>query len=415
MVAKGWNGPEITMDALVIGGGMAGLTLAIALRSAGLSVAVVERDAPERMRAAEFDGRVSAISAGSRRAFETLGLWRAMASAAAPVFDIRVTDNHSPAFVHFDHGELDQGPLGHIVENRVIRAALFDAAGEAGVEFIAPASVAVIGRDARRAVVELSDGRRLAAPLVVGADGRASLVRAEARINQTEWRYSQGAIVTIVVHERPHRGIAEERFLPSGPFAILPMTDDGRATHRSSVVWTERETLVDALLALGRADFDAELAARFGGHLGGIAAVGPRWSYPLGLSLAEAYVADRVALIGDAAHGIHPIAGQGLNLGIRDAAALAEVIVDARRLGLDYGMTTVLADYERWRRFDNVCLAGATDVLNRLFSTGFAPLALARRAGLAAVNRLGPARRFFMREAMGIAGDLPRLIRGEAL
>lgn len=407
---------DIRAEVTVIGGGMAGLTLALALASAGLKVCVIERDDPVLWADQAFDGRVSAIAAGSRRVFEALDLWRAMAAAAAPILDIRVTDDDQPFFLHFDHGELGHEPLGHIVENRVIRAALLGAVDRfPSLVLMAPKGIAAIERDGRAAVVVLDDGQTVTAPLVVGADGRASRVREDAAINQTEWLYDQAAIVTTVNHQRPHEGVAEERFLAPGPFAILPMTDDADGCHRSSIVWTERRDLVPAFLDLGTADFNGALSERFGDHLGASAAVGPRWSYPLGLSLAEAYVADRLALIGDAAHGIHPIAGQGLNLGIRDAAALAEVVVDAARLGLDFGMKTVLEDYQRWRRFDNVALAGATDLLNRLFSNTFGPLRLIRGLGIAAVNRIGPARRLFMREAMGLAGDLPRLVRGEAL
>ncbi len=407
---------DIRAQVTVVGGGMAGLTLALALASAGLEVCVIERDDPTAWADQAFDGRVSAISAGSRRVFETLGLWRAMAAEAAPIFDIRVTDDDQPFFLHFDHGELDQGPLGHIVENRAIRAALLGAVDRCGcLVLIAPRGITAIERDATAARVILDDGRAVTAPLVVGADGRASAVRDGAGINQTQWRYGQAAIVTTVTHQRPHEGVAWERFLTPGPFAILPMTDDDAGRHRSSIVWTERGDLVPAFLDLGAADFNGALGQRFGDHLGAVSASGPRWSYPLGLSLAEFYIADRLALIGDAAHAIHPIAGQGLNLGIRDAAALAEVVVDAARLGLDFGMKTVLEDYQRWRRFDIVALAGATDLLNRLFSNTFGPLRLIRGLGLAAVNRFGPARRLLMREAMGLTGDLPRLARGEAL
>lgn len=403
-------------DVAVIGGGMAGLTLALALASGGINVAVVDRADPHLWAEEAFDGRVSAIAAGSRRVLETLGAWDAMEGSAKAILDIRVTDADQPFCLHFDHTELAKGPLGHIVENRVIRAALLVAVErEALIELLAPHAVAAIDRDGAAAEVSLEDGGKVSAALVVGADGRGSRVRRDAEITQTTWRYDQSAIVTTVIHERPHEGTAEERFLEAGPFAILPMTDDEEGRHRSSIVWTERADLVPAYLDLGSHDFDQALAGRFGDHLGAVHATGPRWSYPLGLNLAETYIAQRLALIGDAAHGIHPIAGQGLNLGIRDAAALAEVLVDAARLGLDIGMSTVLDDYERWRRFDNVALAAATDILNRLFSNSFGPLRLARGLGLAAVNRIGPARRMFMNEAMGLSGDLPRLVRGEAL
>ena len=401
---------------VIVGAGMVGLTLAVALASAGLPVIVVEREDPALWADEAFDGRVSAIAAGSRRVFETLGLWAGMAAHGEAILDIRVTDAGSPVYLHFDHGELDQGPLGHIVENRIIRNALMAAVAKTpSIRMMAPRDIVATNRDGAGVEVTLAGGDTIATPLLVGADGRGSRVRQWAAINQTQWRYAQAAIVTTVVHTHPHQGVAEERFLAPGPFAILPMTDDEDGHHRSSIVWSEQADLVPALMDLGVADFNAELGRRFGDHLGDVEAAGPRWSYPLGLSLAEAYVADRLALIGDAAHGIHPIAGQGLNLGIRDVAALAEIIVDASRLGLDFGMKTVLEDYQSWRRFDNVALAGATDVLNRLFSTDFAPLRLARGLGLAAVNRFGPARRLFMREAMGLTGDLPRLTRGQML
>ncbi|MDH3242142.1 MAG: UbiH/UbiF/VisC/COQ6 family ubiquinone biosynthesis hydroxylase [Alphaproteobacteria bacterium] len=416
MNGDGQSGETVRCDVAIIGGGMAGATLALALQSVGVGVVVIERDDPGRWADQAFDGRVSAIAAGSRQVWQSLGAWEAMARDAEPILDIRVTDGDQPFVLHFDHQELGGGPMGHILENRRIRAALLDAVEAApGIRLMAPRGVAGIERDAAAAVVTLEGGGAVQALLVVGADGRGSQVRESAGINQTAWRYGQGAIVTTVLHERPHEGTAEERFLDPGPFAILPMTDDEEGRHRSSIVWTDRADLVPAYLDLGASDFNAELAVRFGDHLGAVQATGPRWSYPLGLNLAESYIAPRLALIGDAAHGIHPIAGQGLNLGIRDAAALAEVVVDARRLGLDFGMTTVLDDYQRWRRFDNVALAAATDVINRLFSNPLSPLRLVRGLGLAAVNRLGPARRLFMREAMGLAGDLPRLVRGETL
>ena len=401
---------------VIVGGGMVGLTLAAALASAGMPVTVLEREDPGVWADEAFDGRVSAISAGSRRVYETLGIWPAMEPRAAAIFDIRVTDGDSPVYLHFDHGELDEGPLGHIVENRVIRSALMAAVSRSpSIKFVAPVNIDGLSRRPFGAQITLASGDCIDTPLVIAADGRGSRVRRSAGINQTEWRYGQSAIVTTVIHARPHEGVAEERFLPAGPFAILPMTDDAEGRHRSSIVWTDRDELVPAYLNLSEADFQRELAHRFGDHLGALSAAGPRWSYPLGLSLAETYIADRLALIGDAAHGIHPIAGQGLNLGIRDAAALAEVLVDAWRLGLDIGTGTALEDYQRWRRFDSVALAAATDILNRLFSNDLAPLRLGRGFGLAAVNRLGPVRRFFMREAMGLTGNLPRLVRGETL
>ena len=256
----------------------------------------------------------------------------------------------------------------------------------------------------------LSDGRQIRARLVAAADGRESPLRRAAGIRTVEWRYPQTGIVTTVRHQRPHNGIAVEHFMRAGPFAILPMTG-----NRSSIVWTERAELAPRLVALSDAAFSAELAARFGDFLGTVEPIGPRWTYPLTLLLAERYVATRLALVGEAAHTIHPIAGQGLNLGIRDVAALAELVIDARRLGLDIGDESVLLRYQQWRRFDALALVAVTDGLNRLFSNSLPPVQLARDVGLAAVNRFPPLKRLLMRDAMGIAGDLPRLVRGERL
>jgi 2-octaprenyl-6-methoxyphenol hydroxylase len=284
------------------------------------------------------------------------------------------------------------------------------------VSLLTPATVATAARDDDSAHLALADGRAIHAALLVSAEGRGGTLREQAGIRLLRTGYAQTAIVVTAEHELPHRGVAQEKFLPAGPFAILPMTDDpDSGAHRSSIVWTERADLVPALLRLPEPAFQAEFARRFGPHLGTVKAVGPRFHYDLSLQAAERFSAARLALVGDAAHGIHPIAGQGWNLGLRDAAALAEIVVDAFRLGLDIGHASVLADYGRWRRVDGLAMIAATDGLNRLFSNDVAPLRLARDLGLAAVNRAPPLRRFFMRHAMGVVGDLPRLIRGEAL
>jgi 2-octaprenyl-6-methoxyphenol hydroxylase len=398
-------------ELIVSGGGLVGLTLAIAAASAGLDVTVVDREAPPRMVAEAFDGRSSAIAFGSQRVLAGIGLWDKIAAEAEPIREIRVADGDSPLFLHYDHSELGDDPLGYIVENRVLRRALFARVAELPhLRHLAPATVVKAERGGAGVRVELEDGRSLRGSLLVGADGRLSPLRRDAGIRTVEWSYPQTGIVCTVHHERPHLGIAVEHFLPAGPFAILPMTSD-----RSSIVWTERAALAPRMMALGEADFLAELSHRFGDFLGKLTIVGPRWSYPLSLMHAQNYVGQRLALIGDAAHVIHPIAGQGLNLGLRDVAALAELIVDARRLGLDIGNPDTLARYERWRRFDNTMLAAVTDGLNRLFSNSLTPLATVRDVGLAIVNRLPPAKRFLMRHAMGMVGDLPRLVRGERL
>lgn len=399
------------IDVVVVGGGMVGLTLGIALAGAGIETAVIDRDDPAGMREAAFDGRVSAIAFGSMRVLDGIGVWSAMAKSAQPILEIRVVESDSPLFLHYDHREVGDQPMGWIVENRVIRNALLDAAKTCPhLQQFAPATVEAIERSRDGAMVRLADGRTLAARLVGGADGRRSRVREDAGIGTIDWSYPQTGIVCTVAHERPHRGVAVERFLPAGPFAILPMVGD-----RSSLVWTERADLAPTILALDEAGFRSEMATRFGDYLGELKVVGPRWSYPLALCHAESYVAERLALVGDAAHAIHPIAGQGLNLGIRDVAVLAELVVDRFRLGLDIGSSDVLSHYQRWRRFDSTMLIAVTDGLNRLFSNDIAPLRLIRDVGLAAVNQVPPLKRLFMHHAMGVVGDLPRLVRGEPL
>jgi 2-octaprenyl-6-methoxyphenol hydroxylase len=398
-------------ELVIVGGGLIGLTLATACAGAGLDVTVIDREDPARMVGEEFDGRTSAISFGSQRILAGIGLWDKIAPGAEPIREIRVADRDSPLFLHYHHGEIGPDPLGYIVENRVLRRGLLARVRELpSLNHLAPAGAAGAERHAGGVTVTLADGGSVRGALLVAADGALSPLRRAAGIRTVEWRYPQTGIVCTVGHERPHLGIAVEHFLPAGPFAILPMTGD-----RSSIVWTEREALAPRILALDAAEFHAELARRFGDFLGRLEVVGPRWSYPLSLMHAARYSAERLALVGDAAHVIHPIAGQGLNLGLRDVAVLAELIVDARRIGLDIGNGEMLARYERWRRFDNTALAVVTDGLNRLFSNDIAPLAAMRDAGLAAVNRLPPLRRLFMRHAMGMVGTLPRLVRGERL
>lgn len=399
---------RIDTEALVVGGGMVGLTLAVALAGAGIAVVVVDPEQPEAVTDAGFDGRASAIAAGSADVLAALGLWPSMAPAAQAILEIRVSDGHSPLFLHYDYRDLGDGPLGFIVENRAIRRALYDRLPEVPSARLIPCRRVVgLERDAVAATATLDDGTRVRAALAIAADGRDSPVRQAAGIGATRWRYDQTGIVCTVAHELPHRGVAQEHFLPAGPFAILPLTGD-----RSSIVWTERAALAPAIMALEEAAFADELGLRFGDHLGAIRPVGPRFAYPLALVHAERYVASRLALIGDAAHAIHPIAGQGFNLGLRDVAALAEVVVDGVRLGLDAGDGAALERYQRWRRFDNMVMLAATDALNRLFSNDAAPVRLARDAGLAAVNRAPPLKRLFMRHAMGRLGALPRLARG---
>jgi 2-octaprenyl-6-methoxyphenol hydroxylase len=407
---------NLDTDVLIVGGGMAGMTLACALAGAGVGVAVIDRQPLAATAAPGYDGRASAIAYASAQALKGIGVWPLLERHASPIVDIRVADGHplrgiSPLFLHYDHREVGDRPFGYIVENRHIRSALhIFAGGLSKLTLLAPAELTALLRDGGRAEARLADGGTVRARLAVAADGRFSRIRQDAGIASTSLRYRQTSIVCTVNHERAHNGVAVELFLPGGPFAMLPMTE-----NRCNVVWTERADLAPAYLALDDADFLDELGRRFGDWLGAIALTGPRFSYPLGVMHAARYTDRRLALLGDAAHAIHPIAGQGLNLGLRDVAALAELIVDSHRLGLDPAGPQVLERYERWRRFDNLLLTAVTDGLNRLFSNDIGAIRLARDLGLAAVDRLPPVKRFLMRHAMGVVGDLPRLVRGEAL
>jgi 2-octaprenyl-6-methoxyphenol hydroxylase len=411
------------VELLVAGGGLNGLLLGVAVAEAGLKVAVVDRQDPATMLGEAFDGRASTIAFGSKLVLDGVGLWPDIAPQAQPIFEIRVADDDSLLFLHYDHRDLEGNtPLGYVVENRVLRRALIERARALpSLTLLAPQTVETVARGDTAAVATLGNGARLAARLIAAADGKDSPLRKAAGIRAVERRYRQTGIVTTVAHERPHAGIAVEHFLPSGPFAVLPMTDESSLDAarprrgRSSIVWTENAALAPHLMKLPNAEFAEELHARFGDFLGAIEPIGPRWAYPLSLMQAERYTARRLALIGEAAHVIHPIAGQGLNVGIRDVAALAEAVVDARRLGLDIGDDWVLERYQRWRRLDAVLLAGVTDGLNRLFSNTIAPIKLVRDLGLAAVNRMPPVKRLLMQHAMGTLGDRPRLARGERL
>ena len=400
-------------DILICGGGMVGLPLALAAAQGGLKVVVVDVLTPEKILDAAFDGRVSALAYASVRMLKALGVWPHLENQAQPIREILVTDGKparpaSPFSLHFDAAEVGSEALGHIAENRHIRAALY-AAMPPELSLIAPATVIKLETTAGHVVVHLSNGERIEAALAIAADGRDSKLRRQQGIGVIGWSYPQTGIVATVAHEKPHNGVAYEHFLPAGPFAILPMTE-----NRSSLVWTERAAKAPAMLALDEAGFNAEVARRFGSHLGATKVVGGRWSYPLSFHLARDFVKPRFALAGDCAHGIHPIAGQGLNLGLKDAAALAETLLDAARLGRDLGALDTLKRYERWRRFDSVALAASTDAMNRLFSNDIAPLRHLRDLGLGIVDSIGPARRFFMRHAGGDVGKLPRLLKGEA-
>ena len=402
---------ELQADVLIAGGGLVGGTLACGLAMGGLSVIVVDTQDPADGLDAAFDGRASAIALSSQRVLGGLGLWTGMAAASAAIKEIRVTDGDSLFFLHYDRRDVGAEAFGYMVENRTIREALerrfkdFD-----NLTLLAPARISTVERGPGAVQARLADGRTLSARLIIGAEGRRSPTREQAGIKITQWPYKQTGIVCTVAHEKPHDNVAHERFLAAGPFAILPLTG-----NRSSIVWTERDELVAGLMALDDDAFLVELKSRFGDFLGKLEVVGPRWAYPLSLQYAERATGHRLALAGDAAHGMHPIAGQGLNMGLRDVAVLAEVLTDARRLGLDPGDGTVLESYERWRRFDNTLMLAMTDMLNKLFSNDITPVRLARDLGLAAVNRMPPLKKVFMQHAMGLAGELPILMRGEEL
>jgi 2-octaprenyl-6-methoxyphenol hydroxylase len=401
-------------DVFVSGGGMVGLPLALALAQGGLKVAVADPVPVSAALDAKFDGRVSALSYSSVRMFEALGVWPHLEAQAQPIHDILVTDAGlgrapSPFTLHFDHREIGQ-PMGVIAENRHIRQALYEAASRTeGLELVAPASARDFSIEDGGVEADLGAQGKLSARLMVAAEGRESASREKMGFALVSWSYPQWGIVATVAHERPHEGTAYEHFLPSGPFAILPLTG-----NRSSLVWTERDTIAPSMLALPEDAFNAEVARRFGDHLGRTHVEGPRWSYPLKFHLARSYVRPRFALAGDTAHGVHPIAGQGLNLGLKDVAALAEVVLDAARLGLDIGALDVLKRYERWRRFDSAIMGLTMDAMNRLFSNDIAPIRAIRDLGLGIADRVGPLRRFLMRQAGGDVGKLPRLLKGEA-
>ncbi|HJS60250.1 MAG TPA: ubiquinone biosynthesis hydroxylase [Pseudolabrys sp.] len=401
-------------DMVIGGAGFAGLALAIALRQGlGDPFTVTVAD-PALAHARSKDPRASAIAAAARRLFEAIGVWGAVAENAQPILDMVVTDSKlddaaRPVFLTFG-GEVEEGePFAHMIENRHLVDALAEKAKSLGVELRAT-PVAGFAAGANSTEVQFADGESITARLLVGADGARSLIREQAGIATHGWNYDQSAIVTTVAHEREHNGRAEEHFLPAGPFAILPLT--GR---RCSIVWTETSGEADRIVALPDSEFHDELEKRFGLQLGDIEVVGPRRAFPLGLFTARTFIGERLALVGDAAHIIHPIAGQGLNMGLRDVAALAEAIADAARLGLDPGGSEVLERYQRWRRFDTMTMGVATDGLNRLFSNNSDALRLVRDIGLGLVERMPMLKRMFIREAAGFTGDVPKLLKGEAL
>jgi 2-octaprenyl-6-methoxyphenol hydroxylase len=397
-------------DVIIFGGGLVGLALASALDSSGLSTIVVDPADPAGRSSAAFDGRTSAVSSSSMRMLETIGVAAHLAEPGCPIWRIAVADGLKPGGLRFEPD--DQEPLGYMHENRHLRAALH-ARAEAGknIELLWKAQISSSDRNDHGVEVQLDDGRQLAAPLLIAADGRNSKTRESAGINVARWKYEHQAIVSVLRHERPHENIAYEIFYPTGPFALLPMNDDS-VGHRSAIVWSVPERDAAGWLSLNDADFAGEAEAAMGGFLGKVEMLAPRSSYPLGFHHAAQITAKRLALVGDAGHAIHPIAGQGLNLGFRDAAAIAQVLAEGARLGLDLGDQQLLDRYQRWRSLDALSVAFATDTLTRIFGVPGAAASAVRRFGMGLVGRISPIRDRLMSEARGTSGDLPLLLRG---
>ncbi len=407
-------GMDFDTDIVIAGGGLNGLSMALAARAGGFAVTLID-PMPQKVRAnAKFDGRSYALAIASQRVLKALGV-RDHIADMSPILGIKVTDGRageapSPLMLAFDHAEIEEGPMGYMVEDRKLRPALLQAARDAGVVQIDKDSVVGEQASPDGVQVTLASGRSLHARLLIACDGKRSAIAERAGIKRTGWEYGQTALVCAIKHEKPHHGIAHQYFMPPGPLAILPLTG-----NRASIVWSERTARAETIQAMSDAAYLGELRPRFGTFLGDISLAGDRFTYPLALSIASSFVGDRVALVGDAAHVVHPIAGQGLNAGLKDVAALAEVLTDARRRGEDIGRADVLARYQQWRRFDTAALAMATDGFNRLFSNDNGILRFVRDIGLAATNALPGLRRGLIREAAGLTGDLPRLAKGQPL
>ncbi len=400
---------KIQADVIIVGGGLVGLSQAIALAQEGMAVHVLERTSYDTQHRPEFDGRASAIAWTSATLLKNTGVWKHLETEAEPILSILVKDENSPAQVHFDAMATAGHPFGYMIENRAIRHALYLRAKEcASLTIHAPAQADSIVVQDHKAVLTL-ESKTLEAPLLLSAEGRNSLLREQMQIETMRSTYDQTAIVCTIRHEKPHHGVAQELFLPIGPFAVLPMTE-----NRSCLVWTESDELAPRYLALPKEEFSSEIRKRLGDGLGAFDVLGTPFSYPLTLLQAKRYIDKRFALVGDSAHGIHPIAGQGVNVGFRDVAALTELILETAKLGLDIGSQQMLERYQQWRRFDGVSMMMATDGLNRLFSNDLLPVKLVRRTGLAIVNAIPPLKKAFTEHAMGLSGELPKLLRDVA-
>lgn len=403
-------------DIVIVGGGLNGPALALALAQTGRSVTIIDSQSRPVLEGAGFDGRSYALALASKRLLDAIGVWQAVADQSEAMLDIKVSDGRAgegagPFFLHFDHREIEEGPMGYMVEDRFLRRALLDAMdAEQNITQMFETRVVAQEVAPTGVSVTLADGRVLNAALLIGADGRSSGTAKRAGIGRTGWGYGQTALVACVQHEHPHMGIAHQFFMPPGPLAILPLPG-----NRSSIVWSETDARAQEIQALDDAAYLDVLRPRFGDFLGEIGLEGKRFTYPLNLTLANAFIGTRLALIGDAAHGMHPIAGQGLNAGLRDVGALAEVISDAAQRGEDFASPQVLARYQQWRRFDTAALAVATDGFNKLFSNDNPILRAGRGLGMGLVNAFPRLRRGFIREAAGLTGDLPKLLKGQRL
>ncbi len=414
MPAKTSTPSPAKTDVLIAGGGYVGMVTAVAIKASAphLTVTVVD-GAP--LDAWKKDPRASSIAAAAARMLKQLGCWQKIEPQAQPITDMIITDSRTsdpvrPVFLTFE-GDVEEGePFGYMVENHILNTSLHSRAHELGIHFIGETSVLSFDNQANAVSISLSDGQQFSAKLLIAADGARSKLRDMAGIKTVNWDYGQSGIVCNVKHEKPHHGRAIEHFLPAGPFAILPLTN-----NRSSLVWTERTEDADRLIKEDDFIFEAELEQRFGHHLGAITVETPRRAFPLGLTLVREYVKPRFALVGDAAHRIHPIAGQGMNLGFRDAAAIAEVIIETDRLGLDIGSFAALERYQAWRRFDTVQMGVTTDILTRLFSNDSTALRTLRTVGLGLVDRMTPLKQYFIKQAAGLTKDKPRLLNGEAI
>ncbi|WP_430540778.1 FAD-dependent monooxygenase [Planktotalea arctica] len=410
------RGMTFDSDLIIIGGGLNGPALALAAAQDGLTSTVIDALPLASRKASDFDGRCYALALASQRLLAAIGLWDGLADNAQPMLEIKVTDGRagegsSPFFMHFDHAEIEEGPMGYLVEDRYLRRAFLDAM-ESEPLINLRHSETVVAQDTSPlgASVELASGETLSGRILIGSDGRRSGTAERAKIKRTGWSYGQTALVCAIEHDKPHSGIAHQFFMPSGPLAILPLTG-----NRSSIVWSETEANAQRIHALPDADYLDALRPAFGDFLGDITLAGARFTYPLNLTIANRFIDERLALIGDAAHGVHPIAGQGLNAGLRDVAALAEVMILAQRRGEDIASPFVLERYQQWRRFDTATLAIATDTFNKLFSNDNSLLRMGRDLGMGLVNAIPGLRRSFIREAAGLTGDLPKLMTGRAL